>query len=320
MSRQQRLARTAHDGGPGYTPRITSPGAGHDDDALPDGFRERFVVSGDGTRIAVVESGPLDGPPVVLLHGFPEFWWSWRRQIPALVAAGFRVVAPDLRGYHRSDKPRRLGAYRLDRLAGDLRTLLDDLSPDPLPVVGHDWGGALAWWSALLFPERFARLAILNVPHPAAFRRALVTSADQRRRVRYMFWFQLPWIPERRLATDDFQPLRRMLVRTSRPGTFSADELDRYARAWAIPGALSGMLAWYRAAFRRPAPRPASLRVEPPVTLIWGVDDVALPRDLIAPSLALCREASAFEIEGAGHWVQHEQPERVTKLLLDFLA
>jgi pimeloyl-ACP methyl ester carboxylesterase len=186
--------------------------------------------------------------------------------------------------------------------------------------VGHDWGGAVAWWSALLFPERISRLAILNVPHPAVLRRALLRDADQRRRSRYMLFFQLPWLPERKLAAGGGRPLRSIFRRISRPGTFSEAELDRYAAAARVPGALTGMLAWYRAALRRPPPAPPRRRVEPPVRIVWGMDDAALSPRLVAPSAALCREVEVFPIEGAGHFVQHEEPARVAELLLGFLA
>jgi pimeloyl-ACP methyl ester carboxylesterase len=235
-------------------------------------------------------------------------------------AGSFRAVAPDLRGYHRSDKPRGLGAYRLDRLAGDLRALIDDLGPAPCPVVGHDWGGALAWWGALVFPERISRLVILNAPHPGVLRRALLRDPDQRRRSRYMFLFQLPWWPERKLGRDGCRLVRKTFERTSRPGTFTPAELDRYAAAAALPGALRGMLAWYRAGLWRPAPRPPHRRVEPPLRLLWGDADRALSPALVEPSAARCREAEVVPLEGASHWVQHEEPERVSALLLDFLA
>lgn len=289
------------------------------DDPLPEGGRRRFLDT-PGVRLHVVEAGPPDAPPVVLLHGFPEFWWSWRRQIPALAAAGYRVVAPDLRGYHRSGKPRGVGAYRIDRLADDLRALLDDLGPAPHPVVAHDWGAAHAFWAALAFPTRFARLAILNGPHPAAFRRALLRDPAQRRRSRYVFSFQLPWLPERKLLADDGRLLRTMFRRSSRPGTFTDEELARYAAAAAIPGAMTAMLHWYRAAVRRRPPEPASWMVEPPVRIVWGTDDVALGEPLLDATARLCRHAEVFRIPAAGHWVQHEAPERVNALLLDFLA
>jgi len=287
---------------------------------LPAGGRSRFVTTSDGVRLHVVEAGDPAAPPVLLVHGFPELWWCWRRQIPALAAAGMRAVAPDLRGYHLSDKPGRLSAYRLDRLARDLIELATDLGPGSCDLVAHDWGGAAAWWAALLEPSRVRRLAILNVPHPAVFRRALLRDREQRRRSRYMFYFQLPWLPERKLAAGRFAPLRAIFRRTSRAGTFSEADLATYAAAAAYPGARTGMLNWYRAMLRRPPPRPASLRVEPPVRIIWGVDDVALGPEMVEPSAALCREAEVFRIAGAGHWVQHEEPERVNRLLLDFLT
>lgn len=289
------------------------------DDPLPDGGRRRELAA-SGCRLHVVEAGPPDGRPVVLLHGFPEFWWSWRRQIPALAAAGYRVVAPDLRGYHRSSKPRGVGAYRIDRLAGDLRALLDDLGPAPHAVVAHDWGAAHAFYAALVFPERFAGLAILNGPHPLAFRRALFHDPAQRRRSRYVFWFQLPWIPERKLLEDGARRLRAMFRRTSRPGTFSDAELDRYAAAAAIPGAMTSMLHWYRAALRRRAPAPPGGGVVPPVRILWGIDDAALGEPLLDATASRCRDVEVFRLAGAGHWVQHEAPDRVNELLLDFLA
>ena len=271
-------------------------------------------------RLHVAQAGPEAGPPVVLLHGFPEFWWGWRRQIGPLAAAGHRVIAPDQRGYHLSDKPRGLAAYCLDRLAEDVVALLDALGCERAPIVGHDWGAAVAWWTALRFPERVERLAVLNTPHPAAFRRLLRSDADQRRRVRYMLYFQLPWLPERKLAAGGFKPFRKIFRVSSRPGTFSAEELDRYAAAAALPGALRGMLAWYRAGLRHPPRRLPSLRVEPRTLILWGLEDVALSPKLVDLSAAFCREVEVVRLPAAGHWVQHEAAAEVTARLLEFLA
>jgi pimeloyl-ACP methyl ester carboxylesterase len=296
-------------------PAVAAFAAEHPD--LP--VRERWLDAG-GLRLHLVEAGPIDGPPVVLFHGFPEFWWGWRRQLPALAAAGYRAVAPDLPGYNLSDKPRRLGAYRLDRLAALLPAIADDLGVERVPLVGHDWGGALAWWTALCHPERIARLAILNAPHPSVLRRALRSSPAQRKRNVYMLYFQLPWLPERKLAAGGHRPLRSMLRRTSRPGTFTESELERYAEAAGRPGALGGMLAWYRAGLRRPAPAPPHRVVEPETLILWGVDDIALGRELVEPSAARCRAAEVVWFERAGHWVQHEESVEVNRRLLAFLA
>lgn len=288
-----------------------------DNPGLP--LRERFLDLA-GVQLHVVEAGPSDGEPVLLLHGFPEFWWGWRSQIPALAAAGRRVVVPDLRGYNLSGKPRGICAYGLDPLTDDLRGLLDDLGPAPADVVGHDWGGAVAWWGALRFPERIARLALLNIPHPAVMRQFLLHDREQRRRSRYIFFFQLPFLPERKIRAGDFRGFRAIFKRSSRPGTFSADDLAIYSAAAARPGALTAMLHWYRAALWAPPGRPAHRRVEPPVRLLWGEDDVALGAGMARASLALCREVDLTFLAGAGHWVQHEATAPVNDRLREFLA
>jgi pimeloyl-ACP methyl ester carboxylesterase len=286
-------------------------------------LRERFLDL-PGVRLHVVEAGPTDGRPVLLLHGFPEFWWGWRRQIQALADAGRRVVVPDLRGYNLSGKPKGIRAYGLDPLTDDLRGLLEHLRPDPahdpIDIVAHDWGGAVAWWGALRFPERIARLALLNIPHPAVMRRFLLHDREQRRRSRYMFYFQLPFLPERKIRAADFRAFRSIFRRTSRPGTFSCEELEIYAGAARQPEALTAMLNWYRAALWCPPQRPAHRRVEPPVRLLWGEDDVALGAGMARASLPYCREVELTFLPGAGHWVQHEAAEQLNGLLLDFLA
>lgn len=264
-----------------------------------------------------VAAGPADGPLVVLLHGFPELWYGWRRQIEPLAAAGFRVLVPDQRGYNLSDKPRRVSAYRLDRLAGDLFALITAAGRRRACVAGHDWGAAVAWWAALSRPERIERLAILNVPHPLVMRRHLLGNRAQRRRSRYIFFFQLPWLPEYLLRKNDFARGIKALTGTSRPGTFSADDLVRYRRAWSQPGALRGMIHWYRAALRRPVLGARDPRIRVPTLVLWGERDRFLGRDMIEPSLELCDDGRAELFPQATHWLQHEEPERVSRHLVD---
>ena len=273
-----------------------------------------------GVRLHVVEAGPEDGPLLILLHGFPEFWYGWRKQIEPLAAAGYRVVVPDQRGYNLSDKPRGLAAYCLDEIALDVVGLIDEAGRDRAFLAGHDWGGAAAWWVGVKHPERLERLALLNCPHPRVLRHALKTSKAQRKKSWYIFFYQLPWLPERTLGKNDFAFARKALIATSRRGTFSEDDLARYCEAWSQPGALRGMIHWYRAALRRPAARPASPRVTVPTLLIWGVKDRFLGRELIQPSVDLLDQGRLVLIDDATHWVQHEEPEKVTELLREHFA
>jgi pimeloyl-ACP methyl ester carboxylesterase len=283
---------------------------------LDTAFTTRAIAT-NGIRLHVVEAGPEDGPLVLLLHGFPEFWYGWRRQIGPLAAAGFRVVVPDQRGYGQSDKPKGARAYNLAGLGLDAVGLIDALGREKAHVAGHDWGGMVAWWLGTKHADRLDRLAILNIPHPQVLERALLRSAEQRKKSAYMFYFQLPWFPERRLRRNGYSALVRALQRSSRPGTFSDEDLAFYREAWSRPGALTGMLNWYRAALRaRPTP-PASSRVSIPTLMIWGTKDLVLGRELVPPSLAYCDQGRAVYFEEATHWVIHEEPEAVSRLLVE---
>jgi pimeloyl-ACP methyl ester carboxylesterase len=275
------------------------------------------TIATNGIRLHVVEAGPEEGPLVLLLHGFPEFWYGWHRQIGPLAAAGFRVAVPDQRGYGLSDKPKGVRAYNLDTLALDAVGLIDALGRDKAHVAGHDWGGAVAWWLGMKHAARLDRLALLNIPHPRVLEKALRRSAKQRAKSAYMFYFQLPWFPERRLSRNGHRALVRAFQRTSRPGTFSDEDLALYRASWARPGALTGMLNWYRAALRARPKRPASPRVPVPTLLLWGTKDSALGRELVPPSLALCDQGRAVYFEEATHWIAHEEPEAVSRLLVE---
>jgi pimeloyl-ACP methyl ester carboxylesterase len=277
-------------------------------------------VATNGVRLHVVEAGPPDGPLLLLLHGFPELWYGWRHQIEPLAAEGFRVVAPDQRGYDLSDKPRGVGAYRLDRLAADAVGLIDEAGRERAFVAGHDWGGMVAWYLGATQPARVARLACLNIPHPLVMRHHLRTNPAQRRRSRYMFYFQLPWLPELSFRRHDFRRGVQALRASSRPGTFDDAEIARYREAWSQPGALTGMFNWYRAALRAQPPRPASPRVTVPTLLIWGTADRFLGSEMAQPSIDLCDHGRLALVEGATHWVHHEEPGRVNTLLCDFFG
>ena len=270
-----------------------------------------------GLRLHVASAGPADGPLVVLLHGFPEFWFGWRHQIAALAEAGLRVVAPDQRGYNLSDKPAGIAAYRLDNLADDIAGLATALGGERFAVIGHDWGGVVAWQVAAGFPERVTRAAILNAPHPATLRPYARRHPSQLAKSWYVAFFQLPTLPELALGAGGFWVLRRVLRQTSRPGTFSLPDFPHYREAWTQPGAMTASLNWYRA-LRLAAP--PAVRVRVPARVIWGDRDAFLDRNLAEAASALCDDCEVFHLPGATHWLQHEQPEAVNRLLLDFLA
>jgi pimeloyl-ACP methyl ester carboxylesterase len=271
---------------------------------------------GGGIRLHYVEAG--EGPLVVLLHGFPEFWYSWRNQIGPLAQAGYHVVAPDMRGYNLSDKPVGWRKYNADPLAHDIAGLIRHFGDERAYLVGHDWGAAVAYMTAMRHPELLEKLAILNVPHTERMLSGFRT-LRQLRKSWYMFFFQLPWLPERMFARDNLAFAKRSL-RADSPGSFSDADLERYEQAWSQPGALTGMLNYYRAALRH-SPRTAMAQLVPIETetlVIWGMRDRHLGSELAEPLPQWVPNVRVERIPDATHWVQHDAPERVNELLVEF--
>ncbi|MBW1877966.1 MAG: alpha/beta hydrolase [Deltaproteobacteria bacterium] len=278
---------------------------------------ESTFVQAGSVRLHVVRAGPRDGRPVLLLHGFPEFWYGWRRQIPALARHGLRVLGPDQRGYNLSDRPRAVAEYRFERLVGDVLALLDAEGLEQVVLVGHDWGAAVAWGVAARAPERVTHLAILNVPHPDVLLRNLRRNPRQLMRSWYVLFFQLPWLPDALLARDRGALLARLLRASSRRGSFTEEDLAHYREAFARPGAVTAMLAWYRAFLRyRPEALPSPIR--PPTLVLWGARDTALGREMVQPSVERCERGEAVFLERATHWVQHDAADEVNQRLLAF--
>lgn len=272
----------------------------------------------NGIELHYAEAGSPDAPPVFLLHGFPEFWAGWRNQIPALVAAGYRVIAPDQRGYNLSEKPKGIAAYDLDRLAGDVVGLADHFGVEKMKLVGHDWGASVTWWCATTRQDRLEKAAMINAPHPALWLKAMREDKEQRRKSWYVQMFRLPWLPEAIMRSRNYRGLSDGLVQSSRPGTFPETDFAEYRRAWSQPGALTATVNWYRALLKKKMPKDLPwIRI--PVLVIWGLEDRFGEKSGAEASLALCENGKSLFVEGATHWVQHEEPALVNAALIDFL-
>jgi pimeloyl-ACP methyl ester carboxylesterase len=279
------------------------------------GLREGRVEVDEGVSLHYVEVG--EGPLVLLLHGFPEFWYSWRHQLPALASAGYRTIAVDMRGYERSDKPRDVEAYVLPTLARDVERAIKALGADSARVVGHDWGGLVAWHLAMLCPDMVERLVIINAPHPERGRASL-RSLRQLRRSWYIGLFQLPVLAEAYVRWGDYEFIRNTF-RSGSTGTGPA-EIERYVDAFAMPGAARAGLNYYRALGRwliREAPDPR--RIEAPVLVIWGDRDPYLGSESAEPDRQWVPNLRFERLPDAGHWPQIDQPDLVNAMLLDFL-
>ncbi len=271
-----------------------------------------------GIRLHYAAAGPEGGRLLILLHGFPEAWFSWRKQIPYFAERGYRVIAPDQRGYNLSERPKAVSQYSYAKLGGDIENLIRALGRERALIVGHDWGAAITWWLAANRPAICEKVAILNVARPDVVAKALTSNHAQRKRSWYMFFFQLPFIPEAFLRKDSFSFMKRSLQGTARKGTFTDEDLEQYVEAWSRPGVVTGMLNWYRAAVRSLASKVRFKPIDRPLLVIWGARDKFLGRELAEPSLAGCSDASIEFVEEASHWVQHEEPELVNSKLEAF--
>jgi pimeloyl-ACP methyl ester carboxylesterase len=280
---------------------------------------EHSTIETNGIKLHVVQAGPKSGVPVVLLHGFPEFWYGWRHQIPALVEAGCRVIVPDQRGYNLSDKPMGVKSYGVFTLVNDIIGLIDALGYEKVNLVGHDWGAVVAWTLAILHPERLHRLSIMNVPHPAVMRRFLTRDIEQIRRSWYVFFFQLPWLPEAGMRQDNWRGAQRALRGSGKIDTFTTDDIVKYKEAWSRPGAMTAMINWYRAVMHYQPPMPKDPRIRVRTLMMWGMKDFALSHRMARPSMDYVDEGNLIFFPEATHWVQHDAAEEVNHYLIDFL-
>ncbi len=281
-------------------------------------LRHERVQSEAGIGLHVVRAGA--GPPVILLHGFPEDWRCWRKQIGPLAEAGFAVHAADLRGYGESDRPAKRNAYRMPRLVGDIAALVRATGQPRAHVVGHDWGGVVAWAFASAHPELLDRLVILNAPHPGVYLRK-VWRPPQLFKSWYVAFFQLPWVPERALAAGDFKAIRDLFLKSPvQPGAFTEAEIEGYVEALRRPGALKAALDYYRAGlFSGGLGLGANARTQAETLVIWGERDPALSVGLLDGLERIAPRSRILRLPDVGHWVQNEAPEAVSAALVEFL-
>jgi epoxide hydrolase 4 len=273
----------------------------------------------NGIRLHVMEAGPSDGQVLLLLHGFPEFWYGWRKQISYFATLGYRVVVPDLRGFNLSSKPHGIKSFRLEELTQDLVELITALGRKKVLVAGHDWGAIVTWSLLERHPELLQRAVIMNVPHPSVVGPILLRRPVQLLRSWYILFLQLPWLPEALLQREEYWLLKNALLSTSRSGTFSPADLDQYAKAWSQPGSLTAMFNWYRALRYRSKSdlgnsSPLQL-ISAPVLLIWGKKDAFLVPELATASLEKCAKGHLLFFDNATHWVHLEKSKEVNQAM-----
>lgn len=276
-------------------------------------------LHGDAIRLHVLRAG--DGPPVILLHGFPEDARTWKHQIPALVSAGFSILAPDLRGYGRSDRPTAAGAYHMKHLIADVARLVGATGHGRAHVVGHDWGGVVAWTFAGAHPELVDTLVILNAPHIEIFLRHLRRPSRQWLRSWYTVLFRIPWLSERLLSMGNYRLIRGLFRDRPALPAFSTEDIDGYIATLAEPGALTAALRWYRDNAAADAVQLSrSARVDAPTLVIWGERDTTLGLELLDGLDRVARRVRVHRIARASHWVQNEAPDEVNRAMIEFLS
>lgn len=296
-------------------------------------WTHHFVQLGE-VRLHYVEAGPASGPLVILLHGFPDFWLAWRRQIPALAEAGLRVVAPDLRGFNLSDKPRSVSDYSLSKVADDIAALIRHFGAERASIVGHDIGGAVTWKLARRRPELVERIVAISAPPSKAMMHALRRPA-QMRRSWYMLFFALPWLPERVLGARRAAMIGRVFRQSAiREGAFEDEEIDALRDAASRPDALRSMMHYYRAMLRGAFSPVGSIaavasgnrmtvgragRMTRPALVIWGDEEPFLDHAMLDDAASWGADVRVHRVPRAGHWVMADAPTEVNRSLVAFL-
>ena len=284
-------------------------------------FKSNYIQL-DKVKLHYIQEGNGD-KVIFLLHGWPEFWYSWRYQIPALAEQGFKVIAPDLRGFNLSDKPKGVAAYSLENVGKDIAQFIDKLGIEKAHIVGHDWGGALAWHMGLHYPEKVDKLAILNSPYPAIFLKNLRSNPSQFFKSWYMLFFQIPFLPEFLLKLNlNFFFKRALRDWAYNKDAFSDEVIEEFAKAYAHKGAMQSSINYYRAGLRfSSAKREKGRKIQSPTLMIWGENDKALGKELTEGTVNYIENSFDLKfIPQCSHWVQQDAPDLVNKYLVEFFA
>lgn len=256
---------------------------------------------------------------MLMLHGFPEFWYSWRHQIVEF-AQDYKVVALDLRGYNDSEKPKAVSAYHMSELLKDVKGVIEGLGYDHCVLVGHDWGGAIAWSFAYEYPDMLQKLIVMNLPHLAKFQKALTHNPRQMLRSWYIGFFQLPMLPELLFRADDYRAIASAFAdRATNKNAFSPEDLDAFKEAAAKPGALTAMINYYRSNLDLIKNSKDWGILKVPTLMLWGEDDFALGKELTYGTEAYVQDLQLHYLSHCSHWIQQEQPEQVNQYIRTFL-
>ena len=280
-------------------------------------------VNVNGIRMHYATAG--NGPLIVFLHGFPEFWYSWRYQLQ-FFAKHFEVVAPDLRGYGDTEKPQEISEYKIDKLVKDIVELIHSLGKERAIIVGHDWGGIVGWSIAMIAPNVVEKLIIMNAPHPALYQINAFRNLAQMQKSWYIFFFLLQRAPEKILSANDFEFLKHMFeLSIRRKDRFTQSDIKHYASSWSKEGGVSGGINYYRAnlgadfweSIVQSIPFP---KIKTPTLLIWGEDDLFLGKELTQNIEAFIEAPFSLKfISECGHWVQQEAPTEVNQIMNEFI-
>uniref|UniRef100_A0A7I4Y060 Alpha beta hydrolase fold-1 domain containing protein n=1 Tax=Haemonchus contortus TaxID=6289 RepID=A0A7I4Y060_HAECO len=287
-----------------------------------EGWDDQYIQL-KSVRLHYVQTGAENKDLLLMLHGFPEFWYSWRYQLKYF-ADKFRCVAVDQRGYNLSDKPKNVEDYNTDLLVNDIKELVELLGYSKIYLMGHDWGAIIAWKFALYYPDMVEKLVILNVPHPSAIQDLMVTSSEQRLKSWYIFMFQTPTVPELTVQKRDFH-MFDVMFRGRKAGirnaeNFTDEDLEAWKHVFSQKGALTGPINYYRNITQSRPLRGEERICKPPTLIIWGDEDQFLVKEGAVASLKYCQHGQVKFIEGASHWVMQDEPSQVNQLVDEFLT